>query len=204
MVCKTTVSWANTAARLTPAYGTKVNGTGGEGVKTLKRTAKFRKIVDLKNPAGYELSEIDKMQLRAGRRWKVIYDRKGNAIRKKHGEAVYFRNNAEAKRAAEIRHFGLARAMWGKNMGQQPFGKIPAAVQDALSKSGDLNELDYNRVTYNEQPGINEATVENMATSVSQGMMQNIANSTDGRIQKMLDMQAAYLIKKLSREAGKL
>ena len=65
LAVKTAVSWANTAARLTPAYKNKVTGTSGEGIRTLKRATKFRQIVDLKSPGSYELSEIDKMQLRA-------------------------------------------------------------------------------------------------------------------------------------------
>lgn len=60
LIVKTTTSWANTAARLTPAFGTKITG---DGVRTLKRTAKLRRIVDLRNPLDYELSDMDKIQL---------------------------------------------------------------------------------------------------------------------------------------------
>ena len=85
-----------------------------------------------------------------------------------------------------------------------PGGKVPSTVLDALKKAGDLDSLDLNTVSYTEGNGLHETSIENRATSVSQSMLENIARNTDHRIQNMLDRQAAYLMKKLSREAGKL
>lgn len=79
-----TKSFVNVAAQNTPPPGPNNKRVPGSlPVRTLSRKYYTREIEDLKHPK-YELSEIDKMQLRAGRRWKVIYDRKGNAIRKRH------------------------------------------------------------------------------------------------------------------------
>lgn len=145
-----------------------------------------------------------RFSLASGKRYKVIYDRKGNAFRKKHGGAVYCKTAAEAKKNAEVKHFAVSRAMWGKNMEALPGGKVPSTVLDALKKAGDLDSLDLNTASYTEGDGLHETSIENRATSVSQSMLENIARNTDHRIQNMLDRQAAYLMKKLSREAGKL
>ena len=84
-----------------------------------------------------------------------------------------------------------------------PSAKVPSAVLDALRKAGDLDNLDYNKVSYVGSDGVDEVSIENSATSVSQGVMEGIARSTDGRIQKMLDRQVEYVARKISREARK-
>lgn len=69
-----TSSFVNIAATRTPP---------DIGRRTISKKKYVRELVDLKKEA--DLSEIDKVQLAQGRRWKVIYDRKGNLLRKKHG-----------------------------------------------------------------------------------------------------------------------
>ena len=98
VILEMTRSFASTAARYT---------WPDRGKRTIPRGRYFRQIIDLKNEP--DLSEIDAMQLRAGRRWKVIYPR---AHRRREGQGVYFKNKVDAQKASVIKNRGLARAMW--------------------------------------------------------------------------------------------
>ena len=98
-----TASFINVAAQRTPP---------DIGERRISRKYYQREIIDLKRKTN--LSEIDKVQLKAGRRWKVLFDKKGSKLRRQHGLGVYFKSKAEAERARKVYNRGIARAMWRK------------------------------------------------------------------------------------------
>lgn len=98
-----TASFINVAAQRTPP---------DIGKRRISRKYYQREIIDLKGKT--DLSDIDRIQLSQGRRWKVLFDRKGSKLRRQHGMGVYFKSKAEAERARKVYNRGIARAMWRK------------------------------------------------------------------------------------------
>lgn len=175
-------SFANTAARYTPP---------GAGKRAIPKKAYERKVIDLKRDVAPEdLSDIDQRQLYVyKRRYKVIFDKKGWELKKKHGLQVYFKSRSEAMKAAKMQHRGLTRAMWGASLGSIG-AQVPTTVADALSKSPDLNGLPYSRTTYREDDETLEVEITNSGNTVGNGLLNSIeraaCTSTEARMNYMI------------------
>lgn len=94
-----------------------------------------------------------------------------------------------------MRHRGLARAMWGKNapsIGVQ----IPPSIMDALTKSPDLNSLDYNKMTYTEDDEKLEVSIDNNATSVSRGLLEKAERDASYRVEKRMQYMVKAILDK--------
>lgn len=187
-----TKTFTNVAAEYTPPFK--------KGSMREKRVAKqfiMRKIVDLStgsyvNDSGaYELDKTDKIQLYGKKlRYKVIFDKKGLA-RRKSDQSIYTKSLSAAKELARVHNRGLARAMWGKNIGTigKAFG---AAISDALKAMGSSSS-DFNRITFREDENIVEVEIDNGANSVRSGVMQSAADKAWDATKKRWD----YILKAL-------
>ena len=178
-------SFANTAARYTPP---------GAGKRSIPKKDYERKVIDRKKDvAPSDLSDIDKIQLYVNkRRYKVLFDRKGRELKRKHNLQVYFKSRAEAMKAAKMQHRGLTRAMWGASLGSIG-AQVPTTVQDALDKSPDLKGLGYSRTTYREDETMLEVEIDNLGNTVGNGLLTEIERSACSSTEKRMN----YMIKAL-------
>ena len=89
--------------------------------------------------------------------------------------------------------------MWGKNapsIGVQ----IPTTIMDALTKSPDLNNLNYNNMSYTEDEEKLEVSIDNNATSVSRGLLEKAERDASYRVEKRMQYMVKAILDKDDKE----
>ena len=67
---------------------------------------------------------------------------------------------------------------------------------DALTKSPDLNSLDYNKMTYTEDEEKLEVSIDNNATSVSRGLLEKAERDASYRVEKRMQYMVKAILDK--------
>lgn len=195
---RTAEVFASAAARWTPPFNAGKKTFSTRGSETIPKEKYFRPIINLISLVKGEISglsanEIDRGQLRQGRRWKVLNTR--NKSMRNAPAYAYCTTQAQAKRLARIETRGLAKVMWAKNINRIDGANVPRFIQKLISKSPMLEEINYNEASLRQNDTETTVEIENKAT--------NIERYAAYAEKAALDIAKKELTARLKRQASK-